>query len=122
VVAALLLSLLLAAIGGLIATATPRRGFAVAATIAVLIVSFTAVTTTSAIIGTPGQNTPTAARYANLGSPFSLVNVVARFILGGDGDWQPTTTEGLVFVAAYVVLLAACSWGIVARYAKVARG
>jgi ABC-2 type transport system permease protein len=122
VVAAFLLSLLLAAIGGLIAAATPRRGFAVAAIIAVLIVSFTAVVTTSAILDPDGTANNTAARYSNLGSPFSLVDVLSRFILRGGGDWMPTTQQGLVFVAVYVLLLAACVWGLIARYAKVARG
>ncbi len=71
-VAALLLSILLAALGGLIAAATPRRGFAVAAIIAVLMVSFTAVVTTSAILDSDGNMTSVAARFANLASPFSL--------------------------------------------------
>ena len=122
VVAALLLSLLLAAIGGLIAAATPRRGFAVAAIIAVLIVSFTAVITTGAILDPEGSTTDTAARYSNLGSPFSLVDILSRFVLRGGGDWMPTTQQGLVFAAVYLLLLAVCVWGVIARYAKVARG
>jgi ABC-2 type transport system permease protein len=122
VVAAFLLSLLLAAIGGLIAAATPRRGFAVAAIIAVLIVSFTAVVTTSAILDPEGSTTDTAARYSNLGSPFSLVDILSRFVLRGGGDWMPTTQQGLVFAAVYLVLLSVCVWGVIARYAKVARG
>jgi len=121
-VAALLLSILLAAIGGLISATTPRRGFAVAAIIAVLIVSFTAVVTTIAILHPEGGDPGTAARYANLGSPFSLVQVLQSFILRGGGDWKPTTTQGLVFVGVYVLLVAICVWGVNARYAKVARG
>jgi ABC-2 type transport system permease protein len=120
--AALLLSILLAAIGGLIAAATPRRGFAVAAIIAVLIVSFTAVVTTVAILDSNQTMTSTAARYANLGSPFTLVDVLQRFLLRSGGDWTPTTQQGLVFAAVYVVLVAVCVWGVNARYAKVARG
>ncbi|GAA1599749.1 ABC transporter permease [Kribbella sancticallisti] len=122
VVAAFLLSVLLAAIGGLIAAATPRRGFAVAAIIAVLIVSFTAVVTTGAILDPEGTTRDPAARYSNLGSPFTLVDILSRFILRGGGDWMPTTQQGLIFAAVYVLLVAGCVWGVRARYAKVARG
>ena len=121
-VAALLLSILLAAIGGLIAAATPRRGFAVAAIIAVLIVSFTAVVTTTAILDSQADQSSTAAHYTNLGSPFTLVQVLQSFILRGGGDFKPSTAEGLVFAAVYVALVALCVWGVNSRYAKVARG
>jgi ABC-2 type transport system permease protein len=121
-VAALLLSILLAAIGGLISAATPRRGFAVAAIIAVLIVSFTAVVTTTAILNSQADENSAAAHYTNLGSPFTLVQVLQSFILRGGGNFKPTTAEGLVFAAVYVVLVALCVWGVNSRYAKVARG
>jgi ABC-2 type transport system permease protein len=121
-VAALLLSVLLSALGGLIAAATPRRGFAVAAIIAVLMVSFTAVVTTTAILDTDQKMTNVAARYANLGSPFTLVETLQRFILHSGGGWRPTTAQGLVFAAVYLLLVAACVWGVNGRYAKVARG
>nr|WP_239063269.1 ABC transporter permease subunit [Streptomyces sp. SID13031] len=121
-VAALLLSILLAAIGGLISAATPRRGFAVAAIIAVLIVSFTAVVTTTAILNSQAEQNSTAARYTSLGSPFTLVHVLQSFILHGGGEFKPTAVQGLVFAAAYVVLVALCVWGVNSRYAKVARG
>ncbi|MDX6259136.1 MAG: type transport system permease protein [Kribbellaceae bacterium] len=121
-VAALLLSILLAAIGGLISAATPRRGFAVAAIIAVLIVSFTAVVTTTAILNSQADQDTTAARYTNLGSPFTLVEVLQSFILRGGGSFKPTTAQGLVFAAVYVALVALCVWGVNTRYAKVARG
>ncbi|MFI5709130.1 ABC transporter permease subunit [Kribbella sp. NPDC051620] len=121
-VAALLLSILLAAIGGLISAATPRRGFAVAAIIAVLLVSFTAVVTTTAILNEQAGGTTTAARYANLGSPFTLIQVLQTFILRGHGEFRPTTTQGFVFVGVYVVVVVLCGWGVNWRYAKVARG
>ncbi|TWD82706.1 ABC-2 type transport system permease protein [Kribbella amoyensis] len=120
---AVLVSVLLAAIGGLIAAATPRRGFAVAAIIAVLIVSFTAVVTTTAILNTEGDMSSAAARYANLGSPFSLAQTVGTFLLRDHkADWMPTTQQGLVFTAVYVALVGLCVWGVNTRYAKVARG
>lgn len=122
IVTALLLSILLAAVGGLIAAATPRRGFAVAAIIAALIVSFTAVVTVTAILNPDDGNPGTAARYSNLASPFTLVEVLQRFLLHSGGGFRPTTVQGLVFAAVYVVLVAICVWGVNARYAKVARG
>lgn len=122
--AALLASVLLAAIGGLIAAATPRRGFAAAAIIAALIVSFTAVITVSAIVDPDGDMSSTAARYASLGSPFTLVDVLQTFVLQieREGVWMPTTQAGLVYAAAYVVLTGLCCWGLIARYSKVAHG
>lgn len=120
---ALLLSILLAAIGGLIAAATPRRGFAVAAIIAVLLVSFTAVVTTRGIVNNGGDMSSTAARYASLGSPFTLTEGLQTFLLRDhEGGWMPTTGQGLVFTAVYVALVAVCVWGVNARYAKVAHG
>ncbi|HEU4948829.1 MAG TPA: ABC transporter permease subunit [Kribbella sp.] len=123
-VGALLLSILLAAIGGLIAAATPRRGFAVAAIIAVLIVSFTAAVIMVGILDSDGDMSSTAARYANLGSPFTLVQTLQTFLLRDhrEGGWMPTTEQGLVFAGAYVLLVVLCVWGVNGRYAKVARG
>ncbi|MEV6287462.1 ABC transporter permease subunit [Kribbella sp. NPDC051770] len=119
----LMLSVLLAAIGGLIAAATPRRGFAVAAIITVLIVSFTATITTTAILDTDQDMKSTAARFANLGSPFTLSRTLSTFLFRDDSDgWIPTTTQGLVFLAVYLVVVGLCLWGLNRRYAKVARG
>jgi ABC-2 type transport system permease protein len=121
---ALLLAVLLAAIGGLIAAATPRRGFAVAAIIAALIVSFAAAVTVSSIADSRHDMSSAAARYANLGSPFTLAQTVQTFLLRDrhEGTWMPTTQQGVVFVAVYVVLVAFCVWGVNRCYAKVARG
>jgi ABC-2 type transport system permease protein len=80
------------------------------------------VVTTVAILDSNQTMTSTAARYANLGSPFTLVDVLQRFLLRSGGDWTPTTQQGLVFAAVYVLLVAVCVWGVNARYAKVARG
>jgi ABC-2 type transport system permease protein len=119
----LLLSILLASIGGLIAAATPRRGFAVAAIITVLIVSFTATITTTAILDPDQTMNSTAARFANLGSPFTLSRTLGTWLFRDDSDgWMPTTTQGLVFLAVYLVVVGLCVWGLNRRYAKVAHG
>jgi ABC-2 type transport system permease protein len=121
---AAVLSVLLAAIGGLIAAATPRRGFAVAAIIAVLTVSFTAMITTIGLLNSQDKGETAAARYAELGSPFSLAGNVTTFVTRQvpPGSWMPTTTQGLVFVATYLAVVALCVLGLARRYAKVARG
>ena len=114
---ALLLSLLLAAIGGLIAAATPRRGFAVAAIIAVLMVSFTAVVVTTGILDADvyGPSIPQM-----LGQPEKMAVTETGNKIGG--GWRPTTVQGLVFAAVYLVLVAVCVWAVNRRYAKVASG
>lgn len=122
---AVILSVLLAGIGGLIAAATPRRGFAVAAIITVMIVSFTAMVTTVGILDSQGKGETAAARYAELASPFSLAGGVQSFVTRKappDGGWMPTTQQGLVFVGVYLAVVALCLWGLNLRYAKVARG
>ncbi|HET6295719.1 MAG TPA: ABC transporter permease [Kribbella sp.] len=119
---ALLVSVLLAVIGGLIAATTPRRGFAVAAIIATLTVSFTAVITTTAILDPDVTMQGAAERYTQIASPFSLAQTLSRFVLRDRSDWMPTTQQGLVFAAAYILLVAVCVWGVNSRYAKVARG
>lgn len=121
-VAALLLAVLLAAIGGLIAAATPRRGFAVAAIIAVLMVTFTAVIATTAILDPEQTWMVPAARYAYLGSPFTLVDALQAFLLRGGGDFLPTPAQGLVFAGVYVLLVGGCGWAVNLRYAKAVRG
>jgi len=115
---AVILSVLLSSIGALIAAATPRRGIAVAAIIAVLIVSFTAMVTTVGILGGKGRG----AEYAELGSPFSLAGGVQTFVFRHvpDGGWIPTPTQGFVFTGVYIAVVAICCAGLARRYAKVA--
>jgi ABC-2 type transport system permease protein len=121
---AAILSILLAAIGGLIAAATPRRGFAVAAIIAVMLVTFTAMVTTVGILDAQGKGESAPARYAELASPFSLATGVQTFVTRETPPegWMPTTQQGLVFIGVYLAVIALCVWGLNLRYAKVARG
>ena len=117
---ALILSLLLAAIGALIASITPRRGIAVASIIALLTVSFTAMVTAKGILGGQRSGSTLGARYAELGSPFSLAGGVQVFLLRHvpTGGWMPTAGQGLVFIGVYVAVLGLCLYGLARRYTK----
>lgn len=79
--ACLLLSLVLAAIGLVVAAFTPRRGFGVAAVIAVLLVSGVLVSIVQGITENTGHWT--LSEWLGLFMPFSLVDTVAHRLLGG---------------------------------------
>ncbi|MEV4259403.1 ABC transporter permease, partial [Spirillospora sp. NPDC049652] len=79
--ACLLLSLVLAAIGLVVAAFTPRRGFGVAAVIAVLVVSGVLVSILQGITQSTGHWT--LAGWLGLFTPYSLVDAVAYRVLGG---------------------------------------
>ncbi len=116
---ALLLALSLAGIAGLIASWSTRRGFAVAATIALLVVANGVVTAVQGISDEEGR--PVVGEVAGLFSPYSLY----RGLMGAWTDVEvptPPTSGGMV--AAYVVVFVALSAGCVAallwRYRRVA--
>ncbi|WP_068397995.1 hypothetical protein [Kribbia dieselivorans] len=99
---AILLSLLLAGLGGAIASSTPQRGLGTVAIVAVLLIAATIVTTVTAIAEEEAART--TAQIAGLFSPYTLVS-------GATGWWfdrppvygQPETlTMGLIYT---VVLL-----------------
>ncbi|MFC5180379.1 ABC transporter permease [Actinomadura harenae] len=79
--ACLLLSLVLGAIGLLVAAFTPRRGFGVAAVIAVLLVSSVLVSVVQEITQHAGHWT--LSGWLGLLTPYSLVDAVAYRLLGG---------------------------------------
>ncbi len=76
-----LLSLLFAGIGLVIAAFTPRRGFGIAAVIAVLTISYGAVSTLQAIAST--QDSDSAIPWIGLFSPITLIDGVQSAFLGG---------------------------------------
>ncbi|WP_026415291.1 ABC transporter permease [Actinomadura oligospora] len=79
--ACLLLSLVLGAIGLVVAAFTPRRGFGVAAVIAVLLVSGVLVSIVQGITQNTGHWT--LSGWLGLFTPYSLVDAVAYRLLGG---------------------------------------
>lgn len=116
-----LLSLLFAGIGLVIASVTPRRGFGIAAVIAVLTISYGAVSTVQAIAF--DQSSSEAVPWIGLFSPITLIDGTQIAFLGA-----PSSFPGAVDVSAgqgavylFVVLgLIAASYGLLTRrYRKV---
>lgn len=117
---ALMLALVLAAIGLLIAALTPRRGFGIAVVVAVLAV-LSAIH--GIVAGTAQEQGKTSLEgYSGLISPFSLVDGIARSVLGADSPLEvgpPGRTGALVFVLVAAALVAACLGLLLRRYRSV---
>lgn len=116
-----LLSLLFAGIGLVIASVTPRRGFGIAAVIAVLTISYGAVSTLQAIADTQGSSS--AVPWIGLFSPVTLIDGLQSAFLGASsafpGAVGPSNGEGVVYVLAVLGLIAACYGLLMRRYKKV---
>jgi ABC-2 type transport system permease protein len=116
-----LLSLLFAGIGLVIAAVTPRRGFGIAAVIAVLIISYGAVSTLQAIAF--HQDNTGAVPWIGLFSPVTLIDGVQSALLGGGSSFPggvgPSSGQGAVYVLVALGVIAACYGLLVRRYKKV---
>ncbi|MFJ9161985.1 ABC transporter permease [Streptomyces griseoviridis] len=116
-----LLSLLFAGIGLVIASVTPRRGFGIAAVIAVMTISYGAVSTLQAIAD--GQNAAGAVPWIGLFSPVTLIDGLQSAFLGATSSFPggvgPSHGEGVVYVLAVLGLIAACYGLLMRRYRKV---
>ncbi|MFF3373410.1 ABC transporter permease [Streptomyces sp. NPDC002680] len=116
-----LLSLLFAGIGLVISAVTPRRGFGIAAVIAVLTISYGAVSTLQAIADAQGSSG--AVPWIGLFSPITLVDGVQTAFLGATsaypGGVGPSTGEGVIFLLAVLGLIAGCYGLLMRRYRKV---
>ena len=118
--AAALLALVLAGLGLLIAAITPRRGLGVAAIIAVLLVLSGVQAVAQEIALERGARD--AAGWTGLLSPYTLVDGVARRLLGQDSVLAvgpPGTAGALVFSAVTVLVIAGCLVLLVLRYRRV---
>lgn len=117
-----LLSLLFAGIGLVIAAVTPRRGFGIAAVIAVLTISYGAVSTLQAIADAQGSGTGTIA-WIGLFSPITLIDGVQSAFLGASsafpGGVGPGNGEGVAYVLFSLGLIAASYGLLMRRYKKV---
>ncbi|MFD6417800.1 ABC transporter permease [Streptomyces sp. NPDC060194] len=113
-------SVLLAGVGLVVAALTPRRGFGVAAVIAVLIIPYGAVSTVQAI-GVETGNTG-AVPWLGLLSPISLFDGVQTAFFGAEtgfpGGVGPTTAQGAVYVLVTLALVYACYAVLMRRYKK----
>jgi ABC-2 type transport system permease protein len=116
-----LLSLLLAGLGLVIAAVTPRRGFGIAAVIAVLTISYGAVSTLQAIADAQGSTS--AIPWIGLFSPITLIDGVQTAFLGATsafpGGVGPSHGEGVVYVLVALGLIAASYGLLMRRYRKV---
>ena len=116
---AVLLALALAGVAGLIASWSTRRGFAVVATIALLVVADGVITAIQGISDEEGR--PEIGEVAGLFSPYSLY----RGLMGAWTDVEvptPPTSTGMVvaYVVVFVGLSAACVAALLWRYRRVA--
>ncbi|MDT0436991.1 MULTISPECIES: hypothetical protein [Streptomyces] len=116
-----LLSLLFAGIGLVIASMTPRRGFGIAAVIAVMTISYGAVSTLQAIAYT--QDATGSVPWIGLFSPVTLIDGLQTAFLGASSSFPggvgPGHGEGAVYVLVVLGLIAACYGLLMRRYRKV---
>ena len=116
----LMLAVVLAAIGLLIAALTPRRGFGIAAIVAVLAILSAVL---GIVAGTASeQGKPTLQGYAGLISPFSLVDGIGRSVLGAHSPLDvgpPGRTGALVFVLVALAVVTVCLGLLLRRYRSV---
>ncbi|MEU6385009.1 ABC transporter permease subunit [Streptomyces bauhiniae] len=116
-----LLSLLFAGIGLVIAAVTPRRGFGIAAVIAVMTISYGAVSTLQAIADSQGNSG--AVPWIGLFSPVTLIDGVQSALLGGASSFPsgvgPSTGQGFVYLIVVLGLIAASYGLLLRRYKKV---
>lgn len=115
-----LLSLLFAGIGLVIAALTPRRGFGVAAVIAVLTIPYAAVSAVQGIAFVQGNEA--AVGWLGLFSPITLIDGVQSTFLGGTSSFPnslaPTTGAGFVYLLVTLVVIAGSYALLTRRYRK----
>jgi ABC-2 type transport system permease protein len=116
-----LLSVLFAGLGLVVAALTPRRGFGVAAVIAVLTISYGAVSTVQAIAWETGS--ADAVQWLGLFSPITLIGGVQTAFLdansafpGGEG---PGAGAGVVYLIVVLALVAGSYAVLMRRYRRV---
>ncbi|MFE9404458.1 ABC transporter permease [Streptomyces sp. NPDC006530] len=116
-----LLSLLFAGLGLVIAALTPRRGFGVAAVIAVLTVSYGAVSAVQAIAF--NQGSPGAVQWLGLFSPITLIDGVQTAFLGAHSNFPgghgPGSGTGAVYLLVVLALILGSYAVLMRRYRKV---
>jgi ABC-2 type transport system permease protein len=113
-----ILSLILSGIGLAIAAITPRRGFAIAAIITVLLVLAGVQGVLQELAIAEGVD---GAAYFGLLSPFTLVEGIQSSLLGADSvlPTPPGATGALVFSAVALLILASSLVVLLLRYRSV---
>lgn len=119
-VSVVLLSLLFAGIGLVVSAVTPRRGFGVAAVIAVLTIPYGAVSALQGIAHIQGNDS--AAGWLGLFSPITLIDGVQSVFLGGTSSFPdgiaPSTGVGFVYLLVTLSVIAGCYALLLRRYRK----
>ncbi|WP_258535025.1 ABC transporter permease subunit [Streptomyces sp. PT12] len=109
-----------AAIALLVASLTPRRGFGVAAIIAVLTIPYFAATAIMAVADEQGSTD--AVGWLALFSPGTLVEGIEARFLGGEvefpGEVMPSAAAGAAYLVAAAALTALCYVLLTRRYRK----
>ncbi|MFD5555658.1 ABC transporter permease [Streptomyces sp. NPDC127068] len=115
------LSLLFAGIGLVISAVTPRRGFGIAAVIAVLTISYGAVSTVQAIAYE--QDNAEAVTWIGLFSPATLMDGLSTAFLGATsafpGNKGPSAAEGVVYLLVILAVIVGSYALMARRYRKV---
>ncbi|MGC5345129.1 ABC transporter permease [Streptomyces sp. DT171] len=116
-----LLSVLFAGLGLVMAALTPRRGFGVAAVVAVLTISYGAVSTVQAIAWETGSSD--AVPWLGLFSPITLIDGVQTAFLGASsafpGGQGPGAGAGVVYLIVVLALVAGSYAVLMRRYRRV---
>ncbi|KRV47223.1 hypothetical protein AQ490_07015 [Wenjunlia vitaminophila] len=119
-VAALLLSLLYAGLSLVVAALTPRRGFGVAAIIALFTISYGAVSSLQEVADNEGNHD--VAGWLGLFSPVTILDGVQSWALGATPagpQGPPGNGAGFVFLLVLLGLVAASFGLLMRRYRKV---
>ncbi|MGW2630321.1 ABC transporter permease subunit [Streptomyces chattanoogensis] len=115
-----LLSLVFAGIGLVISALTPRRGFGVAAVIAVLTIPYGAVSAVQGIASVQGSES--AVGWLGLFSPITLLDGVQASFLGGTTSFPdnlaPSTAAGFVYLLVALIAIAGSYALLTLRYRK----
>ncbi|MFE0042320.1 ABC transporter permease subunit [Streptomyces albireticuli] len=115
-----LLSLLFAGLGLVVAALTPRRGFGVAAVIAVLTISYGAVSTVQGIA--LSRDNTDAISWLGLFSPITLIDGVQTAFLSATsafpGGHGPGAGTGVVYVLVLLAVIAGSFGLLMRRYRK----
>ncbi|MFI9649666.1 ABC transporter permease [Streptomyces sp. NPDC052040] len=116
-----LLSLLFSGISLVVAAVTPRRGFGIAAVIAVLTISYGAVSTIQTIANTQSGDT-TAVVWMGLFSPVTLIDGLQTAFLGAKSSFPggegPSSAQGVVYLLVVLGLIAGSYALLMRRYRK----
>ncbi|MFF8269841.1 ABC transporter permease [Streptomyces sp. NPDC016562] len=119
-VSVLLLSLLFSGLGLVMAALTPRRGFGVAAVIALLLIPYGAVTAVQGVAYSTGNTGP--IEWMGLFSPITLIDGLQTAFLGAEstfpGGEGPSGGVGIVYLLVILGLIVGSYAALMARYRK----